>query len=148
MSDRKTASTINDAELDALYDQLAALRKVARGYCPACGRGDAAPTVTDWEQQKQRADQAEAQVADYENRITWDTTCASCARILDSAIAETERRERAEAAIERVRALRDAWLRMTLEPGQVRRLLDELTAALDQPAPAAATQAIDKQEQP
>jgi hypothetical protein len=39
--------------------ELAALRQVARGYCPACGRGDAAPTVADWEQQRQRADQAE-----------------------------------------------------------------------------------------
>jgi hypothetical protein len=38
-------------------NQLAELRAVARGYCPACGRGDAAPTVDDWEQQKQRADQ-------------------------------------------------------------------------------------------
>jgi len=37
-------------------DQLAALRQVARGYCPACGRGDAAPTVDNWEQQRQRAD--------------------------------------------------------------------------------------------
>jgi hypothetical protein len=40
--------------------ELAALRAVARGYCPHCGRGDAAPTVEDWEQQKQRADHAEA----------------------------------------------------------------------------------------
>jgi hypothetical protein len=39
---------------------LAALRQVARDYCPACGRGDAAPTVADWEQQKTRADHAEA----------------------------------------------------------------------------------------
>ncbi|MFF4791884.1 hypothetical protein ACFY2M_19445 [Streptomyces sp. NPDC001276] len=30
------------------------------GYCPACGRGDAAPTADDWEQQRQRADTAEA----------------------------------------------------------------------------------------
>lgn len=43
--------------------ELAALRQVARGYCPACGRGDAAPTVEDWEQQKQRADQAEDRLA-------------------------------------------------------------------------------------
>ena len=41
-------------------DALAALRQVARGYCPACGRGDAAPTVEDYEQQRQRAEQAEA----------------------------------------------------------------------------------------
>lgn len=37
--------------------ELAALRAVARGYCPDCGRGDAAPTV--WERERQRAEQAE-----------------------------------------------------------------------------------------
>lgn len=42
-------------------DALDALRAVARGYCPACGRGDAAPTVQDWEQQRQRAERAEAE---------------------------------------------------------------------------------------
>jgi hypothetical protein len=46
-------------------------------------------------------------LADYENRITWDTTCASCARILDSSIRETERAEKAEAAIDRVKAACD-----------------------------------------
>jgi hypothetical protein len=44
-------------------DELAALRTVARGYCPACGRGDAAPTVADWEEQKQRAGFYEAALA-------------------------------------------------------------------------------------
>ena len=110
--------------------ELAALREVARGYCPECGRGDASPTAQQWEEQKQRADQAEdllriahdtsnkseaeraravqraeqaeAKVADYENRITWHTTCGSCARVLDSSIRETERAARAEAAIGRV----------------------------------------------
>ncbi|MFE9432888.1 hypothetical protein [Streptomyces sp. NPDC006640] len=48
-----------------------------------------------------------ARVADYENRITWETTCGSCARILDSSIRETERAERAEAAVVRVRRLHD-----------------------------------------
>lgn len=63
MTDRKTASTITDRELDELYNDLAALREVARSYCPHCGRGDATPTVADWEQQKQRADQAETETA-------------------------------------------------------------------------------------
>lgn len=38
--------------------ELAELRTVSRGYCPACGRGDAGRTADDWEQQRQRADQA------------------------------------------------------------------------------------------
>ncbi|WP_435279298.1 hypothetical protein [Streptomyces sp. 1222.5] len=48
--------------------------------------------------------------------------------------------ERAESALARVRELRDRWLLMTLEPGQVRRFLDEITGIVDQ-APGAATEA-------
>lgn len=46
------------AEYQQLTADLAALRAVARGYCPHCGRGDAAPTVEDWERERQRAEQA------------------------------------------------------------------------------------------
>lgn len=98
---------VRDAVLTAIrpeLDALAALRAVARGYCPHCGRGDATPPVEAYEEQRARA-------------------------------------QRAEDTVARVRALHGSWLRMTLEPGQVRRLLDDLTHTLDQPAPAAATQA-------
>ncbi|MFE9448327.1 hypothetical protein [Streptomyces sp. NPDC006739] len=47
------------AALGKAETELAALRQVARGYCPHCGRGDAAPTVEDWEQQRDRANRAE-----------------------------------------------------------------------------------------
>lgn len=40
-------------------------------------------------------------------------------------------RYRAELKVAEVRELRDRWLNMTIEPGQVRRLLDDLTAILD-----------------
>lgn len=53
-------------------------------------------------------------LTDYENRITWNTTCASCARVLDSSVHETERAEKAEAALERVRAKAAEWA--TLAP--------------------------------
>ncbi|MEU3432323.1 hypothetical protein [Streptomyces sp. NPDC006863] len=43
-------------------------------------------------------------LADYENRINWHTTCASCARILDSAYAETVRAETAEARVAELEA--------------------------------------------
>lgn len=59
MTDRPTIDQITSDQLDTLYDQLAALRQIARGYCPECGRGDAAPTVADWERERQRADTAE-----------------------------------------------------------------------------------------
>ncbi|MFR9794283.1 hypothetical protein ACL07V_37615 [Streptomyces sp. MB22_4] len=125
MTTRKTASTITDPELDQLHERLA---------------------------------HAEAAVADYENRINWHTTCAGCARVLDSSIRETERAERAETA----RANAEAALRQVLatlypitragdptplgyqaihpiHPDDYQRW----TAALDQAAPAAATQATE-----
>lgn len=42
--------------------ELAALRAVARGYCPRCGRGDCAPTIDHWQRERQRAEKAEATV--------------------------------------------------------------------------------------
>lgn len=41
----------------------------------------------------------------------------------------------AQITVDRVRQLRDRWILMTLEPGQVRRLLDEVTHALDNTTP-------------
>lgn len=64
MTDRIPLDHLNSDQYDELCDQLEALRQVARGYCPDCGRGDAAPTVDDWEQQKQRADRAETALAE------------------------------------------------------------------------------------
>ncbi len=51
------------AEYNQLVTELAALQAVARGYCPDCGRGDAAPTADDWERERQRANRAEAALA-------------------------------------------------------------------------------------
>lgn len=55
--------TAVEEELHRLRAELAALREVSRGYCPACGRGDAAPTVEDWEWERRRADRAEDELA-------------------------------------------------------------------------------------
>ena len=52
---------------------------------------------------RERGDTAEAKVAEYENAITWNTSCTSCAAVLDSSIAETFRREQAEARCDRIR---------------------------------------------
>ena len=51
-----------EAHVRTLEAELAALRVVSRGYCPTCGRGDAAPTVEHWERERDRAQQAEAAV--------------------------------------------------------------------------------------
>jgi hypothetical protein len=58
-ADADAVMAVRDRRMEQLAAELAALRKVARGYCPACGRGDAAPTVADWEQQRLRAERAE-----------------------------------------------------------------------------------------
>ncbi|MFF6781407.1 hypothetical protein [Streptomyces sp. NPDC012510] len=60
MTDRIRLDDLTSNDLDQLYAELEALRAVARGYCPACGRGDAAPTVEDWEHERDRAQRAEA----------------------------------------------------------------------------------------
>ncbi|MFJ4473286.1 hypothetical protein ACIP2X_38130 [Streptomyces sp. NPDC089424] len=52
-------------------------------------------------------------LAKYENTITWHTTCTSCARVLDSAVRETERAEKAEAALTRFRDWLDAQVAKT-----------------------------------
>lgn len=55
-------------------------------------------------------DAALARIADYENRITWDTTCGNCARLLDASIKDFERAERAENRFAEVEAARDQIL--------------------------------------
>lgn len=131
MTVRRTASTITDTELDQLYNQLDTLRAVSRGYCPTCGRGDAAPTVTDWEQQKQRADQAEELLS-----IAHDTSNRS----------EAER-TRAEAAIDRLRAIAAQW-QASVRPGESHPAAHAILTALNKPAPTAAIRATHRQEQP
>lgn len=37
------------------------IEKPLAGYCPHCGRGDAGPTADEYEQQRQRAERAEAE---------------------------------------------------------------------------------------
>lgn len=114
-------------QLGKAETELAALRQVARGYCDACGRGDAAPTVADWEQQRQRADQAEEAARRAleqrqemaEERYVWQ-----------------ERGDQAEAALERVRAF------LARHEHQVAVSPLDVLALLNEPTPgSAATQA-------
>ncbi|MFJ4682018.1 hypothetical protein [Streptomyces sp. NPDC088789] len=55
-----------------------------------------------------------------------------------------EQLEHTETTLARVRAVRDQWARNTLEPGQVRRLIDALTTALDHPSQQSAERARDR----
>ena len=142
------------AEYNQLIAELAALRAVARGYCPACGRGDAAPTVADWEQQKQRADKAEEtsrrlleqrqEMA--EERYAWQQRgdrAERDARIyrdrlerLTDGYAEQFRR------LEAVRKLRDDMRGSS----ETRLFADQLDGALGTPPAPAATQANEPRE--
>lgn len=42
--------------------ELTALKTITTGYCPECGRGDCSPTASQWYQQVQRADRADAAI--------------------------------------------------------------------------------------
>ena len=115
--------------------ELAALREVARGYCPECGRGDASPTAQQWEEQKQRADQAEELL-----RIAHDTSNTSEAERARAA----QRAEQAEAALERTRRFA-SYARDRTEPalndwqiGQHELAAAVLDVLNEQPEPAAA----------
>jgi hypothetical protein len=81
------------------------------------------------------ADEAHTRLTDYENRITWETTCGEHARLLDSCRAADERADRAEAAITRVRAVAEWALNSwsDLSPEKVLRALDGTGDA--EPAP-------------
>ncbi|CAL9369571.1 hypothetical protein [Streptomyces sp. enrichment culture] len=68
----------------------------ASGYCPACGRGDCAPTPDEYEQQRQRADRA-----DEATRRALDQR----QEMAQERFAWQERGDRAEAALVRVHHL-------------------------------------------
>jgi hypothetical protein len=112
--------------------ELAALRQVARGYCPNCGRGDAAPSVEDWERERQRADSAEEGAR---------RALAQRQEMAEERYAWQQRGDRAEAALARVGDLQERWLKAGPPPLGVSmsrwwdaRLI-ELQAALNTPEP-------------
>lgn len=100
-----------EATIEALNEELAALRAVACGYCPHCGRGDAAPTVQHWEHQRQRADTAERE--------------RDTARQHAAAIAAQRDRLR-----QRMTALADRWDHgLAVDAPYARTLRDQISAA-------------------
>ena len=54
-------------------------------------------------------DAALARVAEYEQGITWGTTCLNCSKLTSACYDMTVRAEKAEATVERVRAMRDRY---------------------------------------
>lgn len=131
------------AERDEARDEVVRLRASLARYQPPASGGTDAPTygqIADaWQQTLDQQDEwrrsmremgaelrkveaerdkALAQVSRYEGAICWDTTCLSCAAVLDSLHRETERREQAEAAVERVRVLAQANRIECASPGE------------------------------
>lgn len=68
--------------------------------------------------------QADARLAELEGALNWQTSCTSCARVLDSAYAETMRAEQAEALAARYRIQID-------DPDSVLHELDEAQQSRD-----------------
>lgn len=60
-------------------------------------------TSAPWDAITERAQEVASRLADYENRITWETTCGEHAQLLDSCRKADERATTAEAALTRVR---------------------------------------------
>lgn len=91
-----------------------------------------------------------AKVAEFDHIINWHTTCASCARILDSAYAETVRAEKAEERRDQLAATLGEVLRHFVHKGHPGepclgvgwvsvRTVDRWRGILNPPTPPAAT---------
>jgi hypothetical protein len=78
--------------------------------------GDAADAIlaSDWLAQVKATARAEGR-AEAAGAICWDTTCLNCAKVLDSAYAETVRAEKAEAQGQRDRSAMGQWRRLAQE---------------------------------
>lgn len=120
------------AELDAGRERAAALQAELGALADSLGAAVRAAAETE----RKRAEAAEAKAALYESGVTWETSCLSCAAVLDSAVTETFRREAAEGEVERLRAElaeRDRLLGLTAEfmtPAGAARALGVDTPAL------------------
>ena len=85
--------------------EVARLRAVAAGGAREVKRAIAEAVSAE----KARAEAAERKLAVLEGALTWGTSCLSCSRILDSAYAETVRREKAEATVRQIAGCTREW---------------------------------------
>lgn len=89
----------NRTELGMQWDMLIKYADGAHKWATDAPVGRNPVTV----EAKDRAEAAEAKVADYENRLNWETNCGEHARLLDACAAADERAEKAEAALDGIR---------------------------------------------
>ena len=127
MTDRLNVNQINSDQLDQLYDDLGRLRAGEEpGWDPLI-----VPTPGQWIARFNQASPAERLDA-AERIIANAATAGRCFLMAHEKRLDEDRQ--AWATLARVRDVRATWALYTLEPGQVRRLLDDLTHALDEPA--------------
>lgn len=127
MNGRIPLDHLTSDQYDELCDQLDALRQVARGYCPECGRGDASPTTAQWYAERQRADHAEGQLRHLQ-------ATSEAAGILLTRT--TDERDQLRAAIARVRALAARIRQGAPWTANHDDLADRILAALEPVGPA------------
>lgn len=100
------------AVLGKAETELGALRQVARGYCPECGRGDAAPTVTDWERERDRAVEAEQRLRNIANGSPHaDAIQAEIGEMIAQTHELRDQLRHAEADVSRVISLYERWVK-------------------------------------
>jgi hypothetical protein len=127
MTDRHTVDSINSDQLDALYDERDRLRAGEEpGWDPLT-----VPTPGQWIARFNQASPAERLDA-AERIIANAATAGHCFLMAHEKRLDEDRH--AWVTLARVQDVRDKWALYTLEPGQVRRLLDDLTHALAEPA--------------
>jgi hypothetical protein len=115
------SKSVRVARLRALRDRY----QVRKG-CPKCeGVWEAFTRAC------RRESDALKRLLELENALTWETTCLSCAEVLDSSIKETERAEKAEAVLQRVREQAVVWA--AADTGSVSYVSRELLRLLDGP---------------
>lgn len=119
-----------DAEIDRLRALWADVAKIARHR-----KAEADGRRKHTEKLKAENEQLRKLVADYEDGITWHTSCLGCATLLDSCYAETMRAEQAEAAIARAKALAKDMRTWCSPHGIAALYADRIEEALAPPAP-------------
>lgn len=155
--DDDEAHALADAVLrvPAIAEALTAVGAVAditRSYCPACGRGDAAPTTDQWLQERRRAERAEAALTEEweasrrlleqrqemaAERYAWqqrgDRAETELSALKRAHVALASQAGNDQAAVARVRALAERWRHTGDRKGGP---LRELLAALDPQEPS------------
>lgn len=116
-------------------------------YVPLSTLNDIAKAVgihydTDgWELHYQRVEALETTIRDYENRITWETTCGEHAKLLDACRAADEAREEAEAEVARVTDLMGRYADRGITNGQRAEAAEAKVAAAQSARDSAAASA-------